>query len=80
MEKKIFSAKLDNDLIYIKSYRKSNALRFLKKRDSSISPSDISIVNKNNINPSIRIIDELYPELVDKKQTFDGGKYYNMFK
>lgn len=78
MRKKIYSAKINDEIMYVKTYRKSNALRFFKKRDRSILREDVSIIDK--VDSSIKVIDELYPEFIEKNVNSEEGKYYNMFK
>lgn len=77
MKKKIFYAKANNSKIYVKSYRKLNAFKFFKKVDKSITYNDVSVVDK--LDPSIKVVEELYPEFIDVNKTLDNGKYYEMF-
>lgn len=79
MKKNIYSADVNNQTLYVKSYRKLNAFKFFKKMDDSIQKKDV--IKTNKLDPSIKVIEELYPEYVDnKKESIDKGKYYNMFK
>ncbi|MDA3906427.1 MAG: hypothetical protein PF484_10155 [Bacteroidales bacterium] len=77
---RIFSTIINNEKLYVKSYRKANAVRFLNKIDRDVTVEKKDVYIETIIDPSIKVINELYPELIKPKQEDPkDNKYFNMF-
>lgn len=81
-QQKIYSTIINGDKIYVKAYRKVNAIRFFNKfikKPIKITKDNVNV--ETNIDPLTKIYDELYPKLIQTKKVDDkDNKYYNMFK
>jgi hypothetical protein len=77
---RIYSTIINNEKLYVKSYRKANAIRFFNKMDRYITVKNHDVFVETSIDPSIKVVDELYPELIKSKEVDSkDNKYFNMF-
>lgn len=80
-QQKIYSAIINNEKIYVKAYKKQNAIRFFNKKYKNINITKKDVNIEKTIDGLSKIYDELYPELKKGKKNYGrDNKYYNMFK